>query len=422
MGKVEPSSTFRRVLSGKIFCMTLAFIHRKKRAFLLWASAALAAIGLLAALIFAALKVPRYARMPSEEIASAPMEKSVEEAMRAAEKRAAVAEEARRAAEEKAVEARRAAVERAAAVRFAEDRAAVAVEARRAAEEKAVEARRAAEERVAAAGEARSAAEKRAAAAEEAMRAAEERAAAAEEARRAAEKRAAADEEAIRAAAEKAAAAEEALKAGAGREKSATASSPWILVDQALDKLLSASLAFNAPDRARLGKELVIQAKLSTLLGESELKSLIQSEMERQRVESGRVETTTLKISDQVEATLYGGTAFDVAPSGPQRQWISGKEPTSWIWKITPKVAGLQTLILSFEPVILINGRESKRHLSPIIKRIEVEVGWPETFGEWLDLIRKYGENLWWIWATLLIPIGGGIWAWWKRRRPSKPN
>jgi hypothetical protein len=35
---------------------------------------------------------------------------------------------------------------------------------------------------------------------------------------------------------------------------------------------------------------------------------------------------------------------------------------------------------------------------------------------------QKTGENVYWIWATLLIPIGGGLWALIKRRAwPSRP-
>jgi hypothetical protein len=40
--------------------------------------------------------------------------------------------------------------------------------------------------------------------------------------------------------------------------------------------------------------------------------------------------------------------------------------------------------------------------------------------GEWLELIKKTGENVSWIWVTLFIPFGGVVWAWIKRGDRSK--
>ena len=117
-------------------------------------------------------------------------------------------------------------------------------------------------------------------------------------------------------------------------------------------------------------------------------------------------------------ATLSGGSAFNVSPSGPQEQWVSDKETTDWIWHATPKAVGEQVLILKLDALISINGRDDRRTINTFRRQISVDVGWPETVGEWLELIKKTGENLSWIWVTLLIPIGGGVWAWVKRRKP----
>jgi hypothetical protein len=106
-----------------------------------------------------------------------------------------------------------------------------------------------------------------------------------------------------------------------------------------------------------------------------------------------------------------------VSPTGPQEQWVSDIEPTGWTWQVTPKIVGEnQVLILKFDAIISINNKDDKRTINTFKRRINVDVGWPETVGEWLDLVKKTGENVSCIWASLLIPIVGGAWAWLKRR------
>jgi len=193
---------------------------------------------------------------------------------------------------------------------------------------------------------------------------------------------------------------------------------PPITIDQALDELKSATVAFNTPAVARVGKQVIVEAKLSTRLSASEVKVLIG--------EPGNVEVGTLKVSDRMLAILSGGSAFDVAPSGPQAQWASDKTPTGWTWQVTPKQVGEQILILSFEAVITINGKEDNRTVNTFKRSINVEVGWPQTFGEWLEWVRKTGEGLSYVWGLMIVTIGGAGWAavkrYWSRARTKTGN
>jgi hypothetical protein len=180
-------------------------------------------------------------------------------------------------------------------------------------------------------------------------------------------------------------------------------------VDDVLDTLKAAKVAFNTPERGTVGKSLLVQAKLSTHLSAEALKVQI--------TEAGQVAVADLKVSDRMAATLAGGTAFDISPAGPQEQWISDKQETEWTWTVTPKTVGDQVLVISFDAILTINGKDDRRTINTLKRHIDVAVGWPETPGEWLDMIKHVGEDVSWIWATLIIPIGGAIWAWIKRRR-----
>ena len=186
-------------------------------------------------------------------------------------------------------------------------------------------------------------------------------------------------------------------------------------VDPVLKELDAAKVAFNPPERARAGKSVFVEAVLSMRLSPDKLKSLV--------VESGGdVTVYDLKVSDRMVAALSGGSAFDVSPTTPAEQWISEKEPTRWAWVVTPKAVGEQFLVLSFDAVISIDGKDDKRSITTLRRQIDVEVGWPETWGEWLELARKTAEDISYLWAAILLPIGAGAWALFKRNRSTKTN
>jgi hypothetical protein len=75
-----------------------------------------------------------------------------------------------------------------------------------------------------------------------------------------------------------------------------------------------------------------------------------------------------------MSATLSGGGAFDISPSGPQTQWIDREEVTTWVWSLAPKTAGTQYLILSFDALITENGKDGTRNVNILRRKIEVEV------------------------------------------------
>jgi hypothetical protein len=176
-------------------------------------------------------------------------------------------------------------------------------------------------------------------------------------------------------------------------------------VDEELAALVQGNTAFNAPDRATVGKSDVIEARLSVTKTARELTAEI--------TESGRKESDPLKVGDKMAATLIGGGAFDVAPSGPQDQLISHRDTTVWTWTVTPKQQGTQFLVLTFD--VILSNPEGTRRISSFVRKIDVNVAWPETFGEWLEYGKKLFEGLNWVWATLLVPLAGFVYSYWRR-------
>ena len=183
-------------------------------------------------------------------------------------------------------------------------------------------------------------------------------------------------------------------------------------LDVALSKLIGGNIAFNAPDRMSIGKSKIIEAKLSTNLPANVLIT--------QLTEAGKKESASLIVADRMSATLNGGGAFDVAPSGPQQQFISRQEVTTWTWEVTPKQIGTQFLILSFDAVLTVDGKDGTRNVNTFKRSIEVEVAWPATPSEWLEWFKKSFENVSWLWATILVPVG--LWIWNRLRKKPPPG
>jgi hypothetical protein len=142
-------------------------------------------------------------------------------------------------------------------------------------------------------------------------------------------------------------------------------------VDEALNKLVEGNVAFEAPDKATVGKSQTIEARLSFSKTPGELVSELNG--------PGRKESASLRAGDKMAATLSGAGAFDVSPSGPQVQLISHRDTTIWKWTVTPKVTGPQFLVLSFDAVLTVNEKEGTRTITTLTRKIDVQIGWPET-------------------------------------------
>jgi hypothetical protein len=183
-------------------------------------------------------------------------------------------------------------------------------------------------------------------------------------------------------------------------------------IDMALKKLIQGNVAFNAPDRATIGKSQIVETRLSVTKTPNALIAELSG--------AGKTDSAPLLVSDKMVAMLNGAGAFEISPSGPQTQLISRIDTTTWTWTITPKQAGSQFLLLSFDAIISINGKEGTRTINTLRRKIEVEVGWPETFSDWLEYGKKLFTELTWLWVSILIPMAAYAVRFSQRRRKPK--
>lgn len=180
-------------------------------------------------------------------------------------------------------------------------------------------------------------------------------------------------------------------------------------VDDALKSLAFGHIAFSRPQHARVGKTDTVEAKLGLNITADKLAAEISA--------PGPIEQRDIRVGDRMQATLNGGGAFDVTPSGPQTRWVASNEPTSWTWAVTPKLTGTQVLILSVDALITIKGEKDFYNAETLRTPIEVDVAVPNNSEEWFAYFRKRVEDIGWFWTTLLVPLGAFCVPWWRKWR-----
>jgi hypothetical protein len=175
------------------------------------------------------------------------------------------------------------------------------------------------------------------------------------------------------------------------------------VIDKILERLELGNIAFNAPKKMNMEEKEIVTLLLSATTPTEVLKSELKSE--------GEKVGATIRISDRMEARLSGQN-FTITAITPEIQAVSRKENTEWKWEVAPKEKGDQFLHLTLSALILVDGASTPKAIRTFDSTINVEVT-P------LQRIKIFVTNNWqWLWATILVPIGG--WLWKKRKNTKK--
>jgi hypothetical protein len=162
-------------------------------------------------------------------------------------------------------------------------------------------------------------------------------------------------------------------------------------LDSALRRMEWGNIAFNAPRSMGYGETIVIHLGLDPTKSLSELESSIQ--------EAGEKEGARVQIAPRMEAHLTG-EGFDITPVTPESQPVSMEGRTDWKWDIRPKRFGSQSLHLSLNALLKIDGESSTRTIETFDKDISVNIVLPTS-------LIAYPQDHWEISAA----VGGAILA-----------
>lgn len=171
-------------------------------------------------------------------------------------------------------------------------------------------------------------------------------------------------------------------------------------VDKLLSEMATGAIAFNAPTNINIDDSTQIQLHLS-------LKSTIEALKQSIREEGVKI-GATIKVSDRMEARLTG-YMFQITAITPEIQAISRAQHTEWKWEVHPKKEGKHKLHLTLTALLDIDGKSTPRVIRSFDKVLEVNV----TTGQ--RITRFFKQNWQWLWAAILLPVGG--WLWRRRQR-----
>jgi hypothetical protein len=131
--------------------------------------------------------------------------------------------------------------------------------------------------------------------------------------------------------------------------------------------------------------------------------------------EIGKAETAETKYSDRMEAKLVGA-GFIITPAGPDIQPVEAGQKTYWKWQIQPKAAGVQRLDLTLNAIV--NDGKDRKLITALKREIRINVTWGQRASSFLGMVK----DIHWLWGALILPIGGAIYAWWRKRGSKNPQ
>lgn len=164
-----------------------------------------------------------------------------------------------------------------------------------------------------------------------------------------------------------------------------------LVVDDVLDQLAEASLAFVMPDRANVKSRVRAQLLIS-------VRAMVDELAEELTVE-GQEFTGRVLVSRVVLAKLTA-PSFEVETITPERQAVSQTTSTEWLWYLTPKKTGTHEVFLTITAFVYADeANYVERHIRTFEKVIYVDVRPQQMVEAWL---AKYWQ---WLFSTLLIPL-----------------
>ena len=165
-------------------------------------------------------------------------------------------------------------------------------------------------------------------------------------------------------------------------------------IDQAVKKLPVGNVTFNTPTQMVRGQPTTVELKVSR-----HRPTVISITVPGQKVV-----TMHVRLSDEMKASLTG-VGFNISSSDPPVQLIGLNRPREWHWQVEPTTNGSLRLDLTLLALVNVNHRTSGFYTVRTLHRTwNVNVSWDARLASFLD------TNWQWLWAFILVPVGGFVW------------
>lgn len=209
-----------------------------------------------------------------------------------------------------------------------------------------------------------------------------------------------------------------------------------------------------APKTMAVGEMSDIRSVLLTTAGQQEIESLIAAAKHIQQYinnnassatnsATGLDEESTRAINQLITNTKnrqaaydslpaspimtahLAGTGFTITPVTPERQILSDKAPTTWVWDVKAVESGQQILTVSYNAEIMVENERVPRSLRTVSREVLVAVQNTELVKQFTVFskgVRSSAEDLSWIWSTLVFAAGVFLYGLWKIIRERKAS
>ncbi len=170
---------------------------------------------------------------------------------------------------------------------------------------------------------------------------------------------------------------------------------PFAAIDEVIQHMEKANIAFNAPKTMNRADTVMIQLLMSMTQATGELKELLKGK--------GEKESAVVPVAAIMEARLSGPN-FEITATTPEEQPISRLEKTEWRWDVKSKSIGEHDLHLTLTAIFDVEGTQRKRAIRTFDQIITVNVTTGQQFADFVN------GNWQWLWAAIAAPLVGAIW------------
>jgi hypothetical protein len=176
------------------------------------------------------------------------------------------------------------------------------------------------------------------------------------------------------------------------------------VVDEAVRGLHWGSVAFGAPPTMQYRTPVIAELLLSP--------SLPVAELEAQLRASAPADSARIQISNRMEAQLTG-EGFSVRTLTPDLQAVRSAEPTRWRWEVVPTEHGIRSLHVTLSATLNINGSDAPIVVRTYDRDVKITITVSQRLSSFIQ------ANWQWLWAAVLVPVGGYLWNLRRKRQGS---
>jgi hypothetical protein len=171
----------------------------------------------------------------------------------------------------------------------------------------------------------------------------------------------------------------------------------------------TAQAAFVIPEEMVAGRSSHVHLDLSFQKTLAELQQDLQLQLDGP---NDIVRTAFIRSSSIAQARLTGQD-FEITAITPEEQPVDSKT-TTWEWEVRPKSSGSYPLHLSIDAVVTIGPNSLRKTVQTLERLVVVHVSIYQS-------ARQFVSGNWqWLWTTVAAPIGGVMWAMWRRKTKRK--